>query len=113
MKHEIKKVSKILDELVTFCFTHGTKDMNINIKETKEYFKMTIESDNVNCNDERVKRLNELLAGPRQSEMEEHYWELTGESDCDTELTLVGMMIDKVDIKFDNSSLTMVLFRYK
>jgi len=113
VKHEIKKVSKILDELITFCFLHGTNNMDISLENTKEHFKIKLVSDNIDCSDARVQKLNDLLNEPRHQEMEEHYWELTGESDHDTELCLVGMMVDKAIVEFNGSSLSIVLYRNK
>lgn len=113
MKHEIKRISKILDELITFCFLHGTNNMNISLENHKDYFKIHLESDNIDCNDIRVKQLKEFLDYPRQSEVEEYYWELAGECDSDTELTLVGMMVDKAEVSFDGTSLSITLYRNK
>ena len=113
MKHEIRRISKILDELITFCFLHGTKDMDISIKNHEDYFKIKINTDTIDCSDEKVIRLKELLDYPRQEEMEEYYWELAGECDFDTELSLVGMMVDKAEVHFEGSSLSITLYRNK
>lgn len=113
MRHEIKRISKILDELITFCFLHGTKIMNISLENQEEYFKIHLESDNIDCNDVRVKELKKLLNYPRQEEVEEYYWELAGECDTDTELTLVGMMVDKAEVNFYGTSLAITLYRCK
>jgi len=45
--------------------------------------------------------------------MEEYYWQLAGESDCDDELTLVGAMIDEAKIEMKDGNLTMKLIRYR
>ena len=45
--------------------------------------------------------------------MEEYYWELAGESDVDTELTLVGMMTDNAEINISEDMIEVVLYRYK
>jgi hypothetical protein len=113
MKHEVKRISKILDEIITFCFLHGTKNMQVNIENHDEYFKIHFESDNIDCNDIRVKQLKDLLNCPRQEEIEEYYWELAGECDRDTELSLVGVMVDKAEVNFKGSSLSITLYRYK
>ncbi|WP_026895498.1 hypothetical protein [Clostridiisalibacter paucivorans] len=113
MKHEIKKVSKILDELTTFFFTKGAKNIDVSISDQDEYFKISCKVDNIDCSDFRVKKISELLNQPRQPEMEAYYWELTGECDTDTELSLVGMMVDKAEISFKGVSLSIVLYRYK
>lgn len=113
MKHEVKKISKILDELVTFCLLHGTNTMNIAIENHKDFFKLQIQGDSIDCNDKRVKKLKNLLTSPRQTEIEEYYWELAGENDHDTELSLVGAMIDKAEIEFCEDNFAITLYRYK
>ncbi|WIF95716.1 hypothetical protein [Caminicella sporogenes] len=45
--------------------------------------------------------------------MEEYFWELTGDYDIDTELTLVGMMTDKAEINFNNNEIKVNLIRRK
>lgn len=113
MKHEIKKISKILDEIITFAFHHGTDKMNISIENNSEYFKIQIDVDNVDYTDKKVKQLKQLLSTPRQPECEEYYWELTGECDTDTELSLVGIMTDIAEVNFKGDSLNITLYRYK
>lgn len=113
MKHEVRRISKILDELITFCFLHGTKKMNIDIEDNGESFKIHLHSDNIDCDDIKVKKLKEFLSYPRQPEVEEYYWELTGECDRDTELSLVGIMTDKAVVKFEGTSLHITLYRKK
>jgi len=113
MKHEVKKISKILDELITFSFNHGTNKMHIEIEDHNEYFKIELQSNNIDCNDKRVNLLDDLLNCPRQPEIEEYYWELTGECDRDTELSLVGIMVDKAEVEFKGSALRITLYRYK
>jgi len=113
MKHEIKKISKIVDELMTFCFQHECHDMTISVTDKPDYFKIKMIVDNIDVADERVVHLEELLNGGRQLEMEEYCWELAGESDQDTELCLVGMMIDKAEVQYEGNSLSIKLYRYK
>lgn len=113
MKHEIKKISKILDELVTFCFKHGTNKMDISVENSKDFFKVELHTDNIDCDNKRVKLLKNLLNSPRQTEIEEYYWELAGENDHDTELSLVGIMVDEAEVVFEGTALTITLYRYK
>jgi hypothetical protein len=113
MKHEIKKLSKIVDELITFCFQRKSHDMTISIKDRPDYFKVKVVVDNIDFTEERVVHLEELLNSGRQLEMEEYYWELAGECDCDSELCLIGMMVDKAEVEYNEPSLTIKLYRYK
>lgn len=113
MKHEIKKISKIVDELMTFCFQNEATDMTIAVKERADYFKIKMIVDNIAFSDERVVHLEEYLNGGRQLEIEEYYWELAGECDLDTELCLVGMMVDKAEVSHTDNSLSIILYRNK
>jgi len=113
MDHEIKKISKIIDELITFFLLHGTDKMNVSIESTEECYKIHIDCNNINCSDKKVQLLNNYLNSPRQPEVEEYYWELTGESDIAPELSLVGAMIDKAEIDFKGTSISITLYRYK
>ena len=114
MKHNKQKVSKIVDELMTFCFSVGATDISINIKENAEGFKIFLKSNFAKSCRAKATELCKLLKCSKREEMEEYYWYLAGDSDVETELSLVGMMIDdcKIDfIKDDNIEIT--LFRKK
>ena len=41
--------------------------------------------------------------------MEEYYWNLTGDNDTSTEVTLVGMMIDEAHINYINGEYLQIL----
>lgn len=113
MKHEIKKVSKIIDEISTFCLKHGANTISMKVENKKKFFKLTFDMDCMDYKDKKVMVLKRLLSVPRQTEMEEFYWELTGESDHDTELSMVGMMVDEVEFIPKGESLRIILYRNK
>lgn len=99
---------------MTYLYSMGAKDITIHIKEDDKQFIINIKSDFKEFSDREVKRLIKRLNIPRQIEMEEYYWELTGESDVDTELTLVGMMTDDGEVNFlDDNTIEITLYRYK
>lgn len=95
MKHYKKRVAKITDELITYCFSMGAKDINIDVKITKEHYRIHLITNFAKNAKKKVDKLIELLNSPKHEELEEYYWELTGEGDVDNELSLVGMMVDK------------------
>lgn len=114
MKHNKKRVSRITDELTTYLFSMGAKDITIHIKEDEKQFMIKIKSDFVKFSDKEVKTLIQRLNIERQIEMEEYYWELAGESGIDPQLTLVGMMTDEGKVKFlDDHTIEITLYRYK
>ncbi len=99
---------------MTFLYSKGATDITVNIKEDEKKYIIYIKSDFKEFNDNEVERLIKRLNIPRQIEMEEYYWELTGESDVDTELTLVGMMTDNGEVNFlDDNNIEITLYRYK
>lgn len=113
MKHEIEKISKIVDELIDFYFLNSTKKINISIEETDDSFIMEFESNNIKCNDDKIMNFKKLINVQRQKEMEEYYWQLAGTSLEGEEYNLVGMMIDEAIIDYDCPRLKIKLIRKK
>lgn len=113
MKYEIQKISKIVEEIIDFFYSHSTKKVNISIEETQDSFIIEVQSDHINCNSDNVKRLKDLLNVQRQREMEEYYWQLAGNDLDGDEYNLVGMMIDESYIDYIAPSLKVKLVRYK
>lgn len=113
MKHTKKRISKIVDELVTYFFSMGSTNMNIKVKEEPSQFIIYLKSDYSKDANEKIDKLVRYLECAKQEEMEEYYWELTGVCDVDTELTLVGMMTDEVEIDIDEDTIEIKLYRNK
>jgi len=113
MKHTKKRISKIVDELVTYFYSMGATDISINLNEKKDYFKISLKSNYTTKDKNKIEKLIKYLKCDKQEEMEEYYWELTGESDVDNELMLVGMMTDEAEINIDEDTIEVVLYRYK
>lgn len=110
---EAKKISKILNEMVTFALNREATKVDSSIEKTEELYKLTIQAINLKCSTDSIDNLKQLLNAPRQRDVEEYYWELTGDSDTGSELELVGMMIDKAIVKFDKGNLYIELHRLK
>lgn len=113
MKYEILKISKIVEEIMDFFFSHLTKKVNISIEETEDVFIIEIQSDNIVCNENKIAKFNELLNVQRQREMEEYYWQLAGNDLEGEEYNLVGMMVDEAYVEFNKPALKVRLVRYK
>ena len=113
MKHIKKRISKIADELITYFFSVGANDITVNLQEKDDYFKIVFKSNYLLKNKEKIEHLTQYLKLEKQEEMEEYYWELTGDCDIDTELTLIGMMTDKCEIIFHGDHVEITLYKYK
>nr|WP_312576761.1 hypothetical protein [Sedimentibacter sp.] len=113
MKYEIQKISKIVEEIIDFFYSHSTKKVNISIEETKDSFIIEVQSDHIICSNDNANQLKDLLNVQRQREMEEYYWQLAGNDLDGDEYNLVGMMVDESYVDFKNPSLKVKLVRYK
>ena len=116
MKHERIRVTKMAGELINDFLTFlKCNKISLVIQEDPDAFRIEISGTYNHLTDERLERLKNLLCQPRNYELEEMYWSLSGESDTDAELHLVGIMTDEVTIERDeeNMRLTIHLVRKK
>ena len=60
---------------------------------------------------EELEYLTYILNTPRQHEIEHYYWSLGGECEFDSELTLVGMMINSAKVYFKDGILKISIIR--
>lgn len=113
MRHELKKIAKMIDELSTFCLEHDADDIHINIKNLPDKEVIAVTAHHISDIDTVVNNLRDYLSYPREREMEEYYWELTGETDSCEELGLVGAMIDEARIDYNEEKLYIEVIRNK
>ena len=113
VKHEIKRISRIIDELTTFFLKEDTDKIEIRVEKSENKTVISI-VDHDTCFDETyIEKMADVLKRERQREVEEYYWQLVGEMDEDYELLLVGVMTDEVEIKKIKGNLHIELVRYK
>ncbi|MDF2676644.1 MAG: hypothetical protein K0Q97_949 [Bacillota bacterium] len=113
MKHNKKRIVKIVDELIIFLFSINSTNINVNILENNDEYEITGIGNYNGGHDKKIEKFVKLLNCPKHEEMEECYWELTGESDVGSELALLGMMIDDASINIDDGKLEIILHRSK
>ncbi|MGL4800002.1 MAG: hypothetical protein ACRCWY_11510 [Cellulosilyticaceae bacterium] len=114
MRHEYKKVSRIVDELTTFFLEHRAKEISLNIEMKDDHEVITIKACPIDHMKKVIDNLQRMLSNPRESEMEEYFWELAGECDYSSEsceLSLVGSMIDSASIDYDDEQICLELIR--
>lgn len=110
MQNELKSI-KLISELADFVFKAGADEFVVDFKEKDKEIKISIESKIENLDLSYLETLKGLNTN-RQSEVEEYYWELVGESNTSQELTLVGMMIDKAEYSYENDILKITVYRH-
>lgn len=112
MKHINQRNMKIISELMNFCYKLGAKDLHIDVSNQENQTTIYLKADIRTINNKTLENAENLLKSPRCHELEEYYWNLPGDDDTDTELTLVGMMIDDSILNFvDGNFLEITLFR--
>ena len=91
----------------------GATDISMELQEKDEYYKIYFKCNYTENNEEKIEKMVKYLKVDKQEEMEEYYWELAGDCDVDSELSLVGMMTDKADINISEDTIEVMLYRYK
>lgn len=113
MKDQSKKISRIISELSTYYLEKNPTNLTICVDNLDDHFKITFKVHDVECSQAENERILEILNEPRQPATEAYYWTLSGESSRDSELSLIGMMIDEAEMSCDGSCLLVELYRYK
>jgi len=112
MKTNFEKTMKITNDLMLYCHNHGATEFNTNIIEGNGTITYVIHSLPVDITPEQLEGVMKRLNAPRQRDIEQDYWELMGESEDFTELTLVGMLCDEAHVSYKNQIITFTLVRY-
>ena len=103
MQNEVKKITRLVDEVTSLLMRSGSNDINVRIKRDSELSTITIIDE--------ISSLNDVLNIQRQCEVEEFYWELMGDDSHEDELFLVGSMVDKATVNKIDKDLHIVMYR--
>lgn len=113
MKHTKRKISKIVDEMLNYLFHIGGTDINIKINDDSEHYIISFSCQFSLVYLDTLQELERYLSVERNEQMESYYWELAGETETNTELTLIGMMIDDFYFEYGDNQLELKLYRKK
>lgn len=111
MKFKFEKNIRIIGELITYFHNLGANDVHIDTGTDKVTSYFNISGEVLNLSKDTLDYLNLTLNTPRQHEVEQHYWNLSGESEYDCELCLIGIMIDEAEITYVDNILTIKIIR--
>lgn len=111
--HEIKKISRIIDELLTYFLPGYQGRAEIVVEETEQEHHVVFTMPEVDIEPEDYVNLVNEVQVSRNPELEHYYWPLAGESDSGSQLTLVAMMSDSIDISYEDNCLVLSLTRKK
>ncbi|MBB6698752.1 hypothetical protein [Clostridium algidicarnis] len=104
MKHLMYRNTKIVNELMNYCYKHGSQNININVITNNQCTEFHIKAFDISLSEKDVFLLEKLLSAKRSHELEEHYWILAGDNDTDPELTLIGIMTDTSSVKYSKDN---------
>ena len=113
MIHEEKKVAKIIEELTMFFFTVGADEIETRIKRNNHSDVIWMSANYNPEYREELDYLNEFLNEEKNAGLEDIYWELAGSGDPgeSSQLLLLGMMIDKAEIKITDTRVEVKLYK--
>ena len=112
MKVEFEKNMLIACELLSYSHLRGATEYHLDVKVSGEGTMFIIKASPTHFTEDEMNLLLKRLNVPRQGDMEQDYWGLSGESEITSELLLVGMMVDEVDVTHEDGVLTIFLKRH-
>jgi len=112
MTSRFEKVLKISSDLLSYCSHKGATGYHLDISDNPDSVTVVIKADNAEISKNDYDMLQKRLHAPRRREIEQDYWELIGESEDFSELTLVGMLCDEASVEYIGKVITITLKRY-
>ncbi len=113
MIHEEKKYAKIVEELTMYFFTIGSDKMASGIEKKEDGVVITFRANYDPENRHSIDTLEKYLNEPKNAAIEDVYWELAGSGDPGetSQLLLIGMMIDKYEMKRYENEVEILMFK--
>ena len=113
MMHNEKKLANIVEELTMFFFAIGATDVRSSRQMKDGRGRIDFDADYKAEYEEKLSSLEKYLNEPKNEGLEDFYWELAGSGDPGetSQLLLVGMMIDKAEIKIDENRVKIILYK--
>lgn len=111
MKLKLQKNMRIMTDLMGYCYHLGGTHFNVDLSIEALSTHVTVTTEVEDLPGETVARMTEVLNVPRQPDMEQNYWNLSGDEEVGDELLLVGVMVDDASVAYDGETLTILLER--
>ena len=108
-----RKMGRVLDELYTALLLAGSTHMELTVDREAEGFRLSLGSDFAPEHYDEIRHLTELLQpAVKNPALVEEFWELAGGDryTSDSELVLVGQMVDEAAAQLTETQLTLSLY---
>lgn len=113
MKHLRQRNISLLSEFTSYLVNIGCDDIHIDFSTKDNAITISFSTLNKNLTEKNITKLKTLLDTPRREDIEEYYWELNGNDNFYSELSLIGMMIDDCEVSYIDNILNVSLIRLK
>ncbi len=113
MKMRYEKNIRILTDILGHFFYLGGCHFTTDIRMAQHSTTLKVTGDIKGLMPSQVEQISRLLNIPRQRDMEQNYWNLSGEEEIDGELSLAGMMVDRAEVSYDGSLLSVTVERFE
>lgn len=113
MLHEQQKVVKILAELNSYFLALGADRISSSVVKDGTHGTITFRANYNPIYEDKLHDLEKCLNEQRNDSVEDIYWGLAGTGDPgnSSQLLLVGMMIDKAQIRMEDGFVDMTLYK--
>lgn len=113
MKHTKRKITKIVDEMITFFYSVGATEIEAKLIQKTDAHTIIIKGNYDPSEMNALKELSPKLNQERNPEYEEMYWNLTGMShvEDEVELHLVSSLVDDATVLIEPDYCQVTLVR--
>lgn len=111
MRQIFEKNTRIMTNLLTYLYELGGENFHVDIAPGARVSRIRICAKLPHLSPETLAEMENTLRLPRQRDMEENYWYLSGESEFGSNLTLIALMTDCVHFSYQDGELTVELAR--
>lgn len=115
MNYTAKKMSKIIDELVSFFFSVGSDGIHMDLQKLSDGYVLHLRSRYEAQEQKKIDDLFRFFQNVERNEgLEEIFWQLAGVSSTghDSEIHLIGQMVDHADIRVQDGQVDLTLYKF-
>lgn len=108
-----RKMSHVIDELYTALLRSGGTGVDLKIRREEEGMRLLVQGDFSREYQQEIQRMGEMLTPQlRNPALVQEFWELAGgdQYTSDSELALVGQMVDEARVQIGEKQVAMELF---
>ena len=111
MKFELERCLQIIHGLTINFHALGATDYHIDFTPHKEDSVIKIKSHIKNLSPKVIEMMKYELNQTRHPEMEEMFWSISSDTASSRELTTIAIMLDKVELTYEDEILTLKAYR--